>query len=154
MSDHKIDPELETTRDIYPMPAFVTLTVTDVDRSVDWYTNALDFVELARMPHLVHLRRFRYQDILLLPARPGQQISPGRGWAFSLRGGPGLEDLGRRIEEHSPGSSEGPQRTPWNVIELRCTDPDGHLVVLSERVPETDMDQHFSAEVRASIVPH
>ena len=53
----------ETTRDIYGMPAFVTLTVSSLDRTVNWYVNGLDFVSLFSLPGpdggtaLVHLRR-------------------------------------------------------------------------------------------------
>lgn len=144
--------DLTVTRDIYPMPAFLTLTVSDLARSVAWYTTALDFVELARMPHLVHLRRFRTQDILLFPARPGAAIDAGTGWSFSLRGGPGLPALASRLMAESPASSSGLQRMPWNVDELRCVDPDGYAIVFSEGVPDEERDQTFSAQVLGSIV--
>ena len=141
------------TRDIYPMPAFLTLTVSDLERSVHWYTHGLDFVELARMPHLVHLRRFRTQDILLFPQRPGgTAVHPGNGWSFSLRGGPALPALAERLAAYVPEASVALQRTPWNVDELRCTDPDGHTIVFSERVPGDEMDQEFSTAVLGSIV--
>jgi len=42
---------------------------------------------------------------------------------------------------------------PWNVDELRCTDPDGYTIVFTERVPEDEMDQEFSAAVLASLIP-
>jgi catechol 2,3-dioxygenase-like lactoylglutathione lyase family enzyme len=149
-----MDDDLTITRDIYPMPAFLTLTVSDLERSVRWYTQGLDFVELARMPQLVHLRRFRNQDILLFPPQPGRPAAdPGAGWSFSLRGGPGLPVLAERLAAHAPVASTGVQRTPWNVDELRCTDPDGYIIVFSERVPEDEMDQAFSAVVLGSLVP-
>jgi hypothetical protein len=40
----------EITRDIYGMPTFVTFTVVDVERTVDWYVNGLDFIPLFTMP--------------------------------------------------------------------------------------------------------
>lgn len=146
--------DLTITRDIYPMPAFLTLTVSDLERSVRWYTEGLDFVELARMPQLVHLRRYRHQDILLFPHQADLPAGdPGAGWSYSLRGGPGLPALAERLAAHAPGSSAGLQRMPWNVDELRCTDPDGYTIVLTERVPESEMDQVFSAAVLASLLP-
>lgn len=153
-----IEQTTTVTRDIYPMPAFLTLTVSDLERSVRWYTGALDFVELARMPQLVHLRRFRNQDILLFPQRPGTPpATPGAGWSYSLLGGPGLPALAERLAAHSPGASTGAstgmQRMPWNVDELRCVDPDGYTIVFTERVPDDQMDEAFSAAVRASLVP-
>ena len=148
-----MDDDLIITRDVYPMPAFLTLTVSDLERSVAWYTEGLDFVELARMPQLVHLRRFRNQDILLFPPRPDRPAADsGAGWSFSLRGGPGLPALARRLAARAPDASAGLQRMPWNVDELRCTDPDGYTIVFTERVPEVEMDQEFSAAVLGSIV--
>lgn len=147
------DNDLAISRDIYPMPAFLTLTVSELQRSVDWYTNGLDFIELARMPHLVHLRRFRTQDILLFPARPGAPVDTGAGWSFSLRAGSGLRELGARLAAHAPGSTAGVRRMAWNVDELRCTDPDGYTIVFSEGVPDDERDQAFSAAVLDSIVP-
>lgn len=144
--------DLSISRDIYPMPAFLTITVADLERSVAWYTRGLDFVELARMPHLVHLRRFRTQDILLFPLRPGAAIDPGSGWSFSLRGGPALRALGERLTAFRAESTSGVQRMPWNVDEMRCTDPDGYSIVFSEGVPEAERDAVFSAEVLGSIV--
>lgn len=149
-----IEQPTTVTRDIYPMPAFLTLTVSDLERSVLWYTEGLDFVELARMPQLVHLRRFRFQDILLFPQRPGTPpAAPGAGWSYSLLGGPGLPALAERLAAHSPGASAGMQRMPWNVDELRCVDPDGYTIVFTERVPDDQIDEAFSAAVRASLVP-
>ena len=148
-----MDDELTITRDIYPMPAFLTLTVSDLERSVHWYTEGLDFVELARMPQLVHLRRFRNQDILLFPPQPGRPgPDAGAGSSFSLRGGPGLPALAERLAAHAPDASTGLQRMLWNVDELRCTDPDGYVIVFTERVPEAEMDQGFSTAVLGSIV--
>jgi len=147
-----MDDDFTITRDIYPMPAFLTLTVSDLERSVRWYTEGLDFVELARMPQLVHLRRFRNQDILLFPPHPGRPgPDAGAGWSFSLQGGPGLPTLAQRLAAHAPDASAGLQRMPWNVDELRCTDPDGYAIVFTERVPEDEMDQAFSAAVLASL---
>jgi catechol 2,3-dioxygenase-like lactoylglutathione lyase family enzyme len=140
------------TRDIYPMPAFLTLTVADLERSVAWYTQGLDFIELARMPQLVHLRRFRNQDILLFPAEPGSRVETGSGWTLSLQGGGALPALAERVGAYAPNSSSGMVRRPWNVDELRCTDPDGYTIVFTDRVPDDEMDEGFSAAVRASVV--
>ena len=63
-------PKHEIDREIYAMPAFVSLPTSDMAAARSWY-RALGFVELAVMPpdgndpQLVHLRRYRYQDLLL-----------------------------------------------------------------------------------------
>ena len=62
-------------REVYPMPMFVTLPATGLAESTRWY-EAVGFVILATMPgpagpdSLVHLRRLRYQDLLLIPGDP------------------------------------------------------------------------------------
>jgi catechol 2,3-dioxygenase-like lactoylglutathione lyase family enzyme len=134
------------TRDIYPMPAFVTIEVADLDRTVDWYVDGLDFVVLFRMPALVHLRRWRYQDILV---RPGDG-SAGAGWTLSV--GALAEDLpalAERARAHGGGAVEGPVDTPWNTRDVRTTDPDGYRVVYTARRPEGERDVRFEQQIRA-----
>src|SRR5689334_16790167 len=78
---------------IYVMPAFATLSVSDLERSRRWYVEGLGFVTLAELPRpsgdiaLIHLRRWRYQDLLLVPAR-GPHSSGNRGirLTFSAHG--------------------------------------------------------------------
>lgn len=45
-------PDLQSgvTRDIYGMPTFISLAVSDVRAAAVWFTEALDFVELFAMP--------------------------------------------------------------------------------------------------------
>lgn len=84
--------------EIYAMPGFVTLQVDDLARSTRWYVEGLGFVVLAEIPGpggtpvLVHLRRHRYQDILLVARRPDVDVERiwGRGVRYSVRrrGGP------------------------------------------------------------------
>ncbi len=139
------------TMDIYPMPAFVTLVVPDVERSLDWYVNGLDFVVLFRMPGpdgapaLVHLRRWRYQDILV---RPGGTGDPGHGWELSvLAEAERLTALAARARAHGAGTVEGPLDTPWNTRDLRVTDPDGYRLVFTARRPEGERDERFGAMI-------
>jgi uncharacterized glyoxalase superfamily protein PhnB len=141
----------EVTRDIYPMPAFVTLVVADVGRTVDWYVNGLDFVVLFTMPGpagnpaLVHLRRWRYQDILV---RPGDE-PPARGATFSVMAvAEELDALAQRARAHGGGTVEGPVDTPWNTRDVRTTDPDGYPVVFSARRPEGERDERFGEMIQ------
>ena len=67
------------TRDIYGMPAFVSFAVADIAAARDWYTAGLDFTDLFSIlgpagPVLVHLRRWRFQDLLLRPADMASQV--------------------------------------------------------------------------------
>jgi catechol 2,3-dioxygenase-like lactoylglutathione lyase family enzyme len=140
----------EVTRDIYGMPAFVTLTVTDLDRTVDWYVNGLDFISLFTMPGpdgvpaLVHLRRWRYQDILVRRGVP----PVGGEWAISFMAtAEQLDEIAARARRHGGGGVDGPADTPWNTRDLRLTDPDGYTVVYTARRPTAERDERFSAMV-------
>lgn len=129
-------------REIYAMPMFVTLPVADLDRSRAFY-GALGVVELAVMPgpdgsvQVVHLRRYRYQDILLVPA---EGSSPGRNTtrvSFAHTGP--LDDLDRVAEAVAglgTGEVTGPVTTPWRTVDVEARDPDGHLVVLTAQSQE------------------
>jgi catechol 2,3-dioxygenase-like lactoylglutathione lyase family enzyme len=76
------------TRDIYGMPAFVSFAVRDIEAARDWYTRGLDFIDLFSVPGptgvplLVHLRRWRFQDILLRPA--DGEVVPGTTVTLSI----------------------------------------------------------------------
>ncbi|MFI6457855.1 VOC family protein [Streptosporangium amethystogenes] len=138
----------EISRDIYGMPAFVSLTVSDLDRTVDWYVNGLDFISLFTVPGpggepaLVHLRRWRYQDILV---RPGK-ADTGQGWTIGMMATlEQLDALAERARAHGGGTVDGPADTPWNTRDLRVTDPDGYTVVYTARRAEGDRDARFNA---------
>ena len=79
-------------RGIYVMPQFVTFEVADLAAARRWYVNGLGFVELAVLPGpegepaLVHLRRFRYQDILLVPGRDPDRFGVGCAGLVRRRG--------------------------------------------------------------------
>ena len=143
--------KFEITRDIYGMPAFVTLTVADIDRTVDWYVNGLDFIVLFTLPGpdgapaLVHLRRWRYQDILV---RRGAAPTGG-DWTVSVMATvEQLDALAERARSHGGGTVEGPSDTPWNTRDVRATDPDGYTVVYTARRPEGERDEAFSAMIQ------
>ncbi|MER6824426.1 VOC family protein [Streptosporangium sp. NPDC000563] len=138
----------EINRDIYGMPAFVTVTVADLDRTVDWYVNGLDFISLFTVPGpdgnpvLVHLRRWRYQDILV---RLGEAPAGGE-WTISMMAAlEQLDGLAERARAHGGGIVEGPFDTPWNTRDLRVTDPDGYTVVYTARRAEGERDARFTA---------
>jgi catechol 2,3-dioxygenase-like lactoylglutathione lyase family enzyme len=145
-----IEPEI--TRDIYGMPAFVTLSVADVDRTVDWYTNGLDFIALFTLsgpdgaPTLVHLRRWRYQDILVRPGRNDVEPAAGAGWTLSVMAEVGqLDAIADRARAHGAGVVVGPTDTAWNTRDVTATDPDGYTIVYTARRPEGERDESFSA---------
>lgn len=146
---------------IYPMPGFVTFTVNDLARSTRWYVEGLGFVLLAELPGpggtpvLVHLRRHRYQDILLVPVPPGgaeDGLPRGRGVRYGVSaGGEDLDARAAQARAVEGGTVDGPARTPWNTVDLLSRDPDGYEVVLTAAVPAALADQRFSDTVRRSV---
>lgn len=149
-------PVPQIDRGIYAMPMFATLPVADLERSRAWY-GAFGFVELAVMPapdgavQLVHLRRYRHQDLLLVPAG-GEAVRNTTRLSFA-HAGP-LEDLdvvADALRGLGTGEVAGPAPTPWRAIELEARDPDGHLVVLTAASPEP-APEGWDEYVRASIV--
>ncbi|HEY8338547.1 MAG TPA: VOC family protein [Egibacteraceae bacterium] len=142
---------------IYPMPVYTTVPVTDVVASARWYVDALGFgimyvgPEVAGAPVVVHLRRGKYQDILLTPAQGDVTPAPASGAAQVALAGGDLEALAARarsVPAVGRSSVEGPVPTPWGAPELRVTDPDGHRLVFwgaPEQPPAHDIDTMLRA---------
>lgn len=144
-------------RDIYPMPMFVTFQVSDLLAATRWYEE-VGFVVLATMPgpagpdSLVHLRRLRYQDLLLVTGDPvpGVQISLAAG----------DDDLAARAERVNRYIAEagawcrvdGPRDTPWFTRDLTAVDADGYAVTLtSPRTADIAAASDWSQTVAQSV---
>ena len=129
---------------IYGMPMFVTVPTSDLDASVDFWTEALGFFTLFSIPgRLVHLRRWAFQDVLLVPAP--QEPSPAPGPAMSVSFAcvlSQIDEIAAVCEQRRPGSVTGPRITPWNSSEVEVTTPEGVRVVLTAARPlDPDSEQ-------------
>lgn len=121
--------------DFYPMPMFVNLEVSNIDISAEWYQQALGFREVYRVPGLIHLRRDRYQDVLLFPSESGGLDSPGKGIVIQLQAGEvSVDEIAENVRQSTPTSVEGPLDRPWNVREVTVQDPDGYRLRFSEPI--------------------
>jgi uncharacterized glyoxalase superfamily protein PhnB len=145
-------PELQTgiTRDIYGMPAFVTLVVDDVRAAAAWFTTALDFVELFAMPPgdhpaLIHLRRWRYQDVLVRAGGDGSSVVGGIQLSFAAEYDE-LEALAARARAHG-AEVDGPEDTAWNTCDVNVITPQGLRLVFTARRPEPLQDAAFTADM-------
>ena len=146
-------PVPEIDRSIYPMPAFITLRVRDLEASRRWYVEGLGFITLAEIPRpdgsvaLIHLRRWRYQDILLVPAGDtGEGGAPNTGGArltFSAYGAD-LDALAAQASAAGGGMVQGPVATPWNTRDVITRDPDGFEVVFTTLLEADQRDPEFS----------
>jgi len=136
--------------EIYPMPAFATLSVGNVAAVAAWYERALGFAVVFKAPetgdqlHLVHLRRRKYQDLLLIPTTTGDADAGGSSITLSFGCDGEVDALAEQARSAEPlGRSAivGPVNTPWNTRDLRVTDPAGHRLVFTGRNPDVSIDQ-------------
>lgn len=123
--------------EIYPMPMFPKLTVRDIEASVRWYA-ALGFEHVFTMsdafgrPQLVHLRRARYADVLLVPG--SGPAANGRDRGVSLTFALETDEVASLAERaRSLGSQvlAEPRVQPWNARDVSIADPDGHHLIFS-----------------------
>lgn len=129
--------------EVYPMPFFAVLVANDPELLGRWYQNALGF-GLMFMGPVLHLRRRRYQDLLLVAANPSVEATTG-GPALTFDADGELDELAARFAKEPPlgrSAAVGPIDTPWNTRELRVTDPVGHRLVFSARRPQPDPTIH------------
>lgn len=120
--------------EVYPMPFFVTLVADDPAALARWYEGTLGFGTMFVGP-VIHLRRRRYQDILVVAASRGRPPTSG-GPAFTFDADDGeLDALAAR-------AGVAPQATLWNTREIRLVDPAGHTVVFSARSENPDPELH------------
>src|SRR5262245_56837522 len=113
--------------EVYPMPMFVTLAAEDPQQLADWYVAALGFGVMFAGP-VIHLRRQKYQDILIVRGA----ASPG-GPTISIMADGEVDALADRARGAGGGTIEGPINTPWNTRDLRLTDPAGYRLVITQR---------------------
>jgi len=122
---------------IYGMPMFVTVPTSDLDASVDFWTEALGFFTLFSIPgQLVHLRRWAFQDVLLVPApqAPAPADGPSMSVSFSCVLSQ-IDEIAAACEQRRPGSVTGPRVTPWNSREVEVATPEGVRVILTAARP-------------------
>jgi uncharacterized glyoxalase superfamily protein PhnB len=124
--------------EIYPMPVFVTLVVDDAPGVVDWYVRALGFGVMFRGP-VVHLRRSKYQDILIAQTPPQRAATTGGpAITFAADDVDALAERARAVAPTGRAAIEGPIDTPWNTRDLNVTDPAGHRLVFTSRRANPD----------------
>jgi len=144
MADTGEPPTLTTFQghEIYPMPMFATLSVADVAAVSGWYQAALGFtvVFAAQRGAMVHLRRRKYQDILIVPG--GAAAPASLTVTFNVDGE--IDAFAARALQAAPlgmSSVSAPAATPWNTLDVRVTDPAGHRLVFTARNPNPDPEK-------------
>jgi hypothetical protein len=124
----------EPFRGIYGMPQFVTIPTADLTASVALWTRGLGFFDLFSVPGgVVHLRRWAFQDVLLVPGTPaGEPNALTVSFSCVLSQ---LDAIVATCEDVSPGCTTGPRETPWGSLEVEVRTPENTRVVMTAARP-------------------
>lgn len=127
----------EPFRGIYAMPAFATVPAPDLAASTDFWVRGLGFIDLFSIPgQVVHLRRWAFQDVLLVPAGTNQEQTeaPAMSLNFACVLSE-LDQLVRACEELAAESVTGPRDTPWKTRDVEVITPERTRVVFTAAKP-------------------
>jgi hypothetical protein len=103
--------------------------------SVDFWTRGLGFFELFGVPGtLVHLRRWAFQDVLLVHAASDPEPPPAMSVSFSCVLSQ-VDSLAEACRALRPDSVDGPRDTPWNTRDIAVITPENARVVLTAAKP-------------------
>jgi len=120
----------EQFRGIYGMPMFVNVPTDDLDASTDFWVRGLGFFDFFTAPGTItHLRRWAFQDVLLVPAAPVAAPGP-LSVSFSCVLSE-IDAIAAACEEVSPGSTTGPRLQPWGTVDLEVVTPERTRVVMT-----------------------
>jgi uncharacterized glyoxalase superfamily protein PhnB len=144
--------------EIYPMPFFVSLRVKDVAHTTDWYSRALGFQSIFKLPGsdgrpvMSHLRLERYQDLLLIERAQEDELPPAkpRDFVINLTCASDLSALAERARA-AGGAVEGPRPTPWNTLEVRVTDPNSFVLAFSTVLDASRTFADVTQSIAASL---
>jgi hypothetical protein len=128
-----VPPEL--FRGIYGMPAFVTIPTSDMAVSVDFWTRGLGFFDLFSIPgRIVHLRRWAFQDVLLVAEGSVPQQPPAISFSFACVLSQ-VDSLVEACRALRPDSVDGPHDTPWNTRDVTVITPENARIVFTAAKP-------------------
>ena len=125
----------EPYRGIYAMPAFLTIPTNDVEASTDFWTRGLGFINLFSVPGgVVHLRRWAFQDVLLVPAEsiPDQPPTISVTFACVLSE---IEPVAVACRALRPDSVDGPRDSPWNTRDIEVITPENARIIFTGAKP-------------------
>lgn len=128
----------ELFRGIYGMPMFVNVPTLDMAASVEFWTRGFGFFEFFAAPgQVTHLRRWAFQDVLLVPTDDPAGVLAGppvMTVTFSCVLSQ-VDQIAAACEELTPGSTTGPRQTLWNTIDLEVVTPENARVIMTAARP-------------------
>ncbi len=125
----------EPFRGIYGMPMFLTVPSTDLVASEQFWTDGLGFFNLFSIPgSLVHLRRWAFQDVLLVPTAEPTAVLASATVSFACVLSE-IDTIRAACEAVRPRCTAEPRDTPWNTVDLEVVTPESLRVVLTAAKP-------------------
>lgn len=122
--------------DLYPMPSYITLSTSNPENLAKWYIDVLGFGVMfaskqdpEAIPTLIHLRRRKYQDILIVP---GEHEPTSITYDASGE----LSQLAQRSAEH--GETSKISRNGMAPPMLHLEDPMGNKISFFDKPTEAD----------------
>lgn len=131
----------ELYKGIYGMPMFVTIPTSHWEKSLEFWCEILGFFVLYSVEgQFIHLRRWAFQDVLLVAGETTEQSAHTVSFACVLTEIKTVsEKLGR-----AGFPLVGPTDTAWNSRQIQITSPENCQVVLTAAKP---FDQEGLAQV-------
>ncbi|WLR42082.1 VOC family protein [Bacillus carboniphilus] len=127
--------------EFYPIPMLIKLSVSDMESSVNWYQEVLNFHNVFELKGddkqmvFAHLRGKKYQDIILVKNQPNASTHEAKVILT-------VEDV-HKFEKKAIqfGIKTKITEQPWNAVELELEDPDGYPIILSMRNHDLSFDE-------------
>lgn len=147
-----VDPP-ELHRGIYGMPMFLTVPTTDIDASERFWCEGLGFFNLFSIPgQMVHLRRWAFQDVLLVAAEEQAAELPSASVSFAcvLKE---IDTIAAGGNKALPGSVSEPRHMPWNTVEVEVHTPENMRVIFTAAKPFDPESEEAANLAEMGITP-
>ncbi|MBP2100419.1 VOC family protein [Enterococcus rivorum] len=130
--------------EFYPMPLFVKIETASLNDSVRWYQNKLGFISVFdfsnenNMIIMSHLRREKYQDLMLIQA---DQDKASDSIVINLNV-ENIKEIRSKMDKKEIINELKEQ--PWNVLELTVRSFEGTMISLTEQInPDKTFEEVF-----------
>jgi uncharacterized glyoxalase superfamily protein PhnB len=110
----------------------VSLTVKDLQKSVQWYVDTVGFAIDRRIEREGKLRGVAVSagEVRVIlnqdDGAKGWDRVKGEGFSLTLGTSQDVDEIARRIEQHGGVLDMAPQDMPWGARVFRLRDPDGY----------------------------
>lgn len=114
-----------------------SLTVADLQKSVQWYTDVVGFFVEQKIERDGKLRAVAILagDVRLMlnqdDGAKGWTRTKGEGFSLTFTTGQSVDDVARRIKERGGKLELEPKDMPWGARIIRVLDPDGFKLTIS-----------------------